>query len=160
MGTKMVPLYATLEEAINKDLSNVDKWYEENGMKRKTSKYQAMVMGKSHVRLKFHCENVIVPITEDFEMLGVTVDDNKMKFEKYVAKVCRKVSQQVALLKSKKNMLPIEIRKRLYHAYIIPHFNYCSETWHFCSKNDTAKLEKANERALRFIFNEKQTPYC
>ena len=81
MGTKIVPSYATLEEAINKDLPNVDKWCEENGMKWKTSKYQAMVMEKSHVRLKFHCENVIVLITKDFETLGVTVDDNKMKFE-------------------------------------------------------------------------------
>ena len=40
------------------------------------------------------------------------------------------------------------------------HFNYCSENWHFCSKSETAKLEKVNERALRFVFNQKQTPYC
>ena len=59
-----------------------------------------------------------------------------------------------------KKMLRLEIRKRLYHAFIIRHFNYCSEAWHFCSKNGTAKLGKAHERALRFIFNEKQTPYC
>ena len=150
---------AKVEEAINKDLANVDKWCEENGMKRNTSKYQAIVMGKSQVKPKFHCENAIVPITEDFEMLGVTVDD-KMKFEKHIAKVCRKISQRVAVLKRMKKMLPLETRKRLYRAFIISHFNYCSETWHFCSKNDTAKLEKANERALRFVFNEKQTPYC
>ena len=53
-----------------------------------------------------------------------------------------------------------ETRKSLYLAFIIPHFNYCSETWHCCNKNATAKLEKVNERALRFVFNEKQTPYC
>ena len=27
-------------------------------------------------------------------------------------------------------------------------------------KNITAKLEKVNERALRFVFNEKHTSYC
>ena len=32
--------------------------------------------------------------------------------------------------------------------------------WHFCNKSATAKLEKVNERALRFVFNEKQTSYC
>ena len=40
------------------------------------------------------------------------------------------------------------------------HFNYCSETWHFYNKNNTAKLEKVNELALRFVLNEKQTSYC
>ena len=59
-----------------------------------------------------------------------------------------------------KSLLADETRKCLYLGIIIPHFNYCSETWHFCNKNVTAKLEKVNERALRFVFNEKQMSYC
>jgi len=89
---------------------------------------------------------------------GVTIDD-KLRFEKQVAKVCRKVSQQVAVLKRMKKLLPFETRKIIYFAFILPYFNYCSETWHFCSKSASAKLEKVNERALRFVFNEKQTQY-
>ena len=58
-----------------------------------------------------------------------------------------------------KKILPFETRKCLYLAFIIPHFNYCSETWHFSNKSAIAKLEKVNERALRFVFNEKQRPY-
>ena len=83
-----------------------------------------------------------------------------MKFERHIANVCRKVSQQIALLKRMKKILTFETRKSLYLAFIIPHFNYCSETWHCCNKNATAKLEKVNECALRFVFTEKQTPYC
>ena len=44
-------------------------------------------------------------------------------------------------------------------AFILPHFNYCSETWHFCSKKSADKLEMVNKRALRFVFREKSTPY-
>ena len=44
-------------------------------------------------------------ITDDFEVLGVTIDD-KLQFEKHVAKVCRKVSKQVVVLKRMKKMLP------------------------------------------------------
>jgi len=58
-----------------------------------------------------------------------------------------------------KKLLPFETRKSIYFAFILPHFNYCSETWHFCSKSASAKLEKVNERALLFVFNEKQTQY-
>lgn len=76
----------------------------------------------------------------------------KMKFKQFV-------SQQIAVLKRMKKILAFETRKCLYLAFIIPHFNYCSETWHFCNKSAIAKLEKVNERALRFVFNEKQRPY-
>ena len=92
-------------------------------------------------------------------MLVVTIDD-KMKLERHVANVYRKVSQQIAVLKGMKKIPPFETRKSLDLAFIIPHFNYCSETWHCCNKNATAKLEKVNERALHFVFNEKQMPYC
>lgn len=145
-----------VEQVINADVPNVDQWYEQNGTKRNTLKYQAIVMGKTQVKPQFQCENAAIPITEDLEMLGVTVDD-KMKFEKHIANICRKVTQQIAVLKRMKKNLPFEIRKCLYLSFIIPHFNYCSETWHFCNKSAIAKLEKVSERALSYVFNENQT---
>ena len=45
-----------VEEVINADLANVDKWYEQNGMKRNASKYEAIVMGKSRVMPQFYCD--------------------------------------------------------------------------------------------------------
>ena len=118
-----------VEEVINADLANVDKWYEQNGMKMNASKYQAILMGKSQVKPRFYCENTAFPITGELEMLGVAVDD-KTKFERHIGNVCRKVSQQIAVLKRMKKILPFETRKCLYLGFIIPHFNYCSETWH------------------------------
>ena len=130
-----------VEETINDDLSNVDKWYKENGMKRNPSKYHAMILGKTQKKLKFHCENIVIPNSEAFELLGVTVD-NKLKFDLHTAKVCRKVSQQVAVLRRMRNMLPFEIRVRIYKSFIVLHFTYCAETWHFCSKTSADKLDK------------------
>ena len=65
-------------------------------------------MGKAQNKPQFYCENTEIPITDDFEVLGITMDD-KLKFEKHVlAKVCRRVSQQVAVLKHMKKLLPFE----------------------------------------------------
>ena len=36
-----------VEHAINSDLGKIDKWYEENEMRRNHNKYRAMVMGKT-----------------------------------------------------------------------------------------------------------------
>ena len=50
-----------VESAINSDLELVDKWYDENGLKRNNSKYQAIVMGK---RLTAHLiSNVKIPVS-------------------------------------------------------------------------------------------------
>ena len=83
-----------------------------------------------------------------------------MKFERHIGNLCRKVSEQIAVLERMKKTLPFESRKCLYLRFIIPHLNFCSETWHFCNKNIIAKLEKVNERALRFVFNAKQMSHC
>ena len=144
--------------AINSDLELVDKWFDENGLKRNNSKYQAIVMGRSDATPDFKCENSSIPVTKEFDMLGITID-NKLKFDNHVAKICRKVSQQIAVLKRMKKMLPFETRRDLYLAFILPHFNYCSETWNFCSKSAADKLERLNERAIRFVFRDKYTSY-
>ena len=112
-------------------------------------------MGKTQNKPLFRCENAVIPIAEDFDLLGVTVD-NKLKFNRHIAKVCRNVSQQVATLK---RMLPYEIRTTICMSFIAPHFNYCAKSWHFCSKTSATKLEKVNERAIRFVFKDKNTPY-
>ena len=77
-----------VQELINTDLSHVDKWYEDNGMKRNPSKYQAIVMGKTQTKPEFRSENTVIPISEELDLLGVTIDD-KLKFDKHVAKICR-----------------------------------------------------------------------
>ena len=66
-------------------------------------------------------------------------------------KICGKVSQQIAVWKRMNKLLPLKLREKLYGAFIALHFNYCVESWHFCSNLLTEKLKNLNERALRFI---------
>ena len=47
----------------------------------------------------------------------------------------------------------------LYRAFILPHFNYCSQIWHNCGARNTRKIEMVNERALRYVYTDKETSY-
>ena len=38
-------------------------------------------------------------------------------------------------------------------------FNYCSLVWHACGVQNTRKLEKLQERALRFVYLDKVSSY-
>ena len=42
----------------------------------------------------------------------------------------------------------------IYNSFISSNFSYCPLAWHFCSTASTNKLEKVQERALRFINND------
>ena len=87
---------------------------------------------------KFHCDNTMIPVSEDLTLLDVTID-NKLTFDKQITNVTRKVSQQLAVLKRLRNILPLDIRKNIYHSFIAPHFDYCSNVRHFCSKTTSDK---------------------
>ena len=43
-------------------------------------------------------------------------------------------------------------------SFIAPHFDYWSDVWHFSSKTASDKLEKVNERALRFVIGKMSFP--
>ena len=77
-----------------------------------------MVMGNRKVNLEFRCEKTIIPNSDTLQMLGITVDD-MLKFDVQVANICRKVSQQVAVLKRMRNILPYDIRKNIYMSLLV-----------------------------------------
>lgn len=79
------------------------------------------------------CAGIVIPVQDELELLGVTLG-SKFMFESQIRKICSKVSQQVAVLSRLKKMLPFEMRIAIYRAFIVPHFNYCSESWHHCGK--------------------------
>jgi hypothetical protein len=47
----------------------------------------------------------------------------------------------------------------IYHSIILSNFNYCPVIWHFCSEANTTKMEKIQERALKFMHSENHSTY-
>ena len=48
---------------------------------------------------------------------------------------------------------------KLYKAFILPHFYYCSSVWHFCGARNTEKIEVLNKRIVRFILGDFESVY-
>ena len=47
----------------------------------------------------------------------------------------------------------------IFRSFIMSNFNYCSLVWHSCGVKNTRKLEKLQERALRFVYLDKVSSY-
>ena len=58
-----------------------------------------------------------------------------------------------------RNLICTATKLKLYNAFILPHFQFCSTVWHFCCARICDKLESLNKRALRTVFNDKISSY-
>ncbi len=56
-------------------------------------------------------------------------------------------------------MLPVESKLTIFNAFIVSNFLYCPVVWHMCSKTDTKKVEKVQERELCFIYRKFESDY-
>ena len=72
--------------------------------------------------------------------------------------ICKKASKQLAVLKRIGKFLTKQGLKIIYNSFILSNFNYCPVIWHFCGKYSTAKTEKIQERALRFVTEDYDSP--
>ena len=52
-----------------------------------------------------------------------------------------------------------DVRARLYKAFVLPYFQYCSAVWHCCGVRSSDKLELLNVQAMLIIFNDFTSNY-
>ena len=122
--------------------------------------YQALVLGNTAHDFDIKCEENPIPVSSEIQLhvLGVTLD-NKLKFDSHIASICRKAGGQVNALNRLKNVLPCKTKEALYRAFILQHFDYCSQIWHHCGARNTKKLETVNKCALQFVYKDKKSSY-
>ena len=97
-------------------------------------------------------------VEDSLDLLGMTID-NQLNFNKHVSLVCKKVNNQLNVMIRFRNLICTATKLKLYNAFILPHLQYCSTVWHFCSARNRDKLESLNKRALRVVFNDKVSSY-
>ena len=104
----------------------------------------------------FRCEGTSIPLVEQVELLGGTVD-KRLNFKSHMKKICGKVSQQIAVWKRMNKLLSLKLLEKLHRAFIAPHFNYCAESWHFCSNlnRKTRKTEWAGTPLHSTLANQR-----
>ena len=147
-------------ETLEEQSAILIKWFTENHMQANPDKFQAISIGrKTHEKnLSFMLQGNKIDCEEEVKLLGVTFDF-KLTFNSHVSHICKKASQQLNVLKRIGNNLSKLGKLTIYYSFILSNFNYCPLVWHFCGESNTKKLEKIQERALRFIYNDSDSSY-
>lgn len=147
--------FTTLKSVLEQESQNLLTWFENNFMKANPDKFQAICIGRiTHDHIdSFQIGQTNIKCEDSVTLLGINID-YMLKFDEHVSELCKKASKQLAVLKRLGGFLSKQGKLVIYNSFIASNFSYCPLAWHFCSASSTNKLEKVQERALRFINND------
>ena len=141
-------------ELLRCDTVNTMKWFADNYMQANPDKFQVMFMKTSHSHValptEFKIDDICISTSDNVKLLGVLIDNN-LNFDEHVKALCKKASSQLKVLFRFKSMIGAHEKETMYRTFIMSNFNFCPVVWNFCSKSSARKIEKIQERALRYM---------
>ena len=140
-----------LEECIYQEVNVANQWYKNNGTIVNEQKYKALILGKTEHNFSF-------PVNNSIDIFGMTID-NRLSFDNHVSVICKKINNQFNVMLRFRKLINKETLLKLYKAFILPHFYYCSSIWHFCGARNADKVDNLNKRFLRFILHDYGSAY-
>ena len=136
------------------DCTAILRWFKDNNIQANPDKFQAISFGRkgNNIITDFTFDNTTIHCDDSVLLLDVEFD-HLLTFNNHRAGICRTSARQLAVLKRLGHLLTLKGKLAIYKSFIECNFNYCPLIWHFCSQANTNKLEKIQERAIRFIYN-------
>ena len=124
-------------------------------MQANPGKFQAIAVGKKAFEKSpvFSIESVNITCEEIVKLLGVDIDFN-LSFDHHISNICKKAAQQLNVMRRIGHDLSLLNRLTIFHTFVLSNFNFCPLAWHFCTETNTKKMEKLQERGLRFVYND------
>ena len=150
---------ANVSSSLNKDLKNLHSWLCANKLSLHIGKTNSMLicnhqklrhLGDQDLNIRLDSETVTQ--VESLPYLGVTID-SRLTFNDQISSVVKKIYRAIGVLKRCAPFVPSDIRKLLYNALILPHFDYCASVWGITSASNITRLQRLQSRAMRVILN-------
>ena len=92
------------------------------------------------------------------KLLGIEID-YQLYFDVHIGNICRKATQQLNILKHLGPYLDRISKLTIFHTFILSNFNFCPLSWHFCTERNSKNIEKVQDRALRFVYEDYLSSY-
>ena len=113
--------------------------------------HQALILGKTEHNFSF-------PVNNSIDIFGMTID-NRLSFDNHVSVICKKINNQFNVMLRFRKLINKETLLKLYKAFILPHFYYCSSVWHFCGARNADKVDNLNKRIQSIFFSPPPSPF-
>ncbi len=82
-----------------------------------------------------------------------------LTFNEHINIICSNAVRQLNAIKRLQCNLDKESKLAIYKSYILSNSNYCPLVWHLCGIQNSRNMEKIQERALRFVYEDYESIY-
>ena len=150
-----------LVNSLEIDSQKAIDWFQMNHMIANPNKFKVIIMdkrGNDTSDIELNINNEIIKSSKEVTLLGITID-NKLSFSSHISKICKKAANQLNSIKRLKRHFDMDTKKHLAKTFVLSQFNYCPLVWHFCGNSNIHKMEKIQERTLRFVFDDNESDY-
>lgn len=91
-------------------------------------------------------------LMDEMKYLGVIID-NKLKFDKNMDYVCKKIGRKINVINELKKELNCGQKLIIYKSIVQPHFTYCASILYIANQTDLNRLQMLQNKCLKAILN-------
>ena len=145
---------AVIESTLTQGAEVMNQWFEQNSMQANPTKFQCTLLrppSKPSTDFELLIGNTNIMSVSKMKVLGVSFDCH-LSFQCHIDNVIKKATKQLYALMRLHGVLDLKSREAIYKSFISANFDYCPVAWMFINKGDILRLEKVQERALRFVY--------
>ena len=146
-----------LEDAVNLQLRNLQRWLVTNRLSLNIAKTEFMVIGSnqpihalSTKQMDIEIDRKSIKKVKEAKSLGPFIDGH-LSWTKHIEEISKKISSVIGALKRIRTLISESTALQIYQALIFPHFDYRSPVWDERSVTLSDKLYKLQNRAARVI---------
>ena len=148
-----------LVKVLEHEACSALSWLEQNEMIANPNKFHALFVKKDQTNtcdINLDCQGHSIKSEETVKLLGVTVD-YKLNFDRDISNLCKTAAAQLNVLKRLRFFIGFAEKEVLVQSFVYSNFNPL--VWYFSSSKSFQKIERIQERALRFLYNDHKSSY-
>ena len=134
------------------ELKRVGQWVQVNRLSLNIDKTNYMIISNRKYNVKdLQLSGKIINRTNHVKFLGVIIDD-KLSFSEHVHDLVKKVSSSTGVLRRVSNLVPVDVRLKIYYALIYSRMTYAITVWGRSSIGNRNLCNSAVKRVWKIIF--------
>lgn len=141
--------------ALQNDLDKFVSWCHANKLKLNIDKCSSMTYTrktKQIIKYSYTLDNVVIPTVSEIKDLGVYMDP-ALSFINHVQYICQQALKMVGfIIRNTKGFKSVECLLKLYNAYVLSRFDYCSIIWCPFYYVHVAAIEKVQRKFCKYLY--------
>ncbi len=148
---------AEIKQCLEYDLNNASDWFHKNKLNLNISKCKWMLFG-TQKRLR-KTANIDITINGDqlekvnaYKYLGLIMD-SALSWQDHLLHAHKKIRQRIGVLRRVRQYMDQKLSLQLYHALILPMFDYCDSVYGNCNITALIRMQRLQNRAGKIILH-------